>query len=132
MFQRHRNGTREVKSIVTEPYPLAEKVLLVMDKLNAHTLSSWYGAFPVEEAFAIAQRREIHYTPKQGSWLNIAEIELSAMTSQCLNRRIDTLENLQSELWAWQQDRNRNQKTVEWQFTTQDARIKLHDLYPVI
>ncbi|MDR0589576.1 MAG: IS630 family transposase, partial [Spirochaetaceae bacterium] len=71
-------------------------------------------------------------TPKHGSWLNIAEIELSAMTSQCLDRRIDTLEKLTRELEAWQHDRNRNQKTVKWQFTTKDARIKLHGLYPVI
>jgi recombinational DNA repair ATPase RecF len=91
-----------------------------------------YEAFPAAEAFAIAQRLEIHYTPKHGSWLNIAEIELSAMSSQCLNRRIDTLENLNRELEAWQQERNRNQKTVEWQFTNKDARIKLHGLYPSV
>jgi recombinational DNA repair ATPase RecF len=103
-----------------------------MDNLNTHTLSSLYEAFPAAEAFAIAQRLEIHYTPKHGSWLNIAEIELSAMTRQCLNRRIDTLEKLNRELEAWQQERNRNQKTVEWQFTTKDARIKLHSLYPSV
>jgi hypothetical protein len=120
----------EVKSIVTEEYPEAEKVVLVMDNLNTHTLSSLYETFPAEEAFRIAQKRELHYTPKHGSWLNIAEIELSAMTSQCLDRRIDTLEKLQSELAAWQLDRNTNRKTVTWQFTTADARIKLHGLYP--
>jgi recombinational DNA repair ATPase RecF len=84
-----------------------------MDNLN--TRSSLYEAFPAAEAFEIAQRLEIHYTPKHGSWLNIAEIELSAMASQCLNRRIDTLERLKNELAAWQ--RNQNQKTVKWQFT---------------
>jgi recombinational DNA repair ATPase RecF len=91
-----------------------------------------YEAFPAAEAFAIAQRLEIHYTPKHGSWLNSAEIELSAMTSQCLDRRIDTLEKLNKELAAWQQERNRNQKTVKWQFTAKDARIKLHSLYPSV
>ncbi|MDR1257639.1 MAG: hypothetical protein LBJ86_07825 [Spirochaetaceae bacterium] len=84
------------------------------------------------EAFEIAQRLETRYTPKHGSRLNIAEIELSAMTSQCLNRWIDTLDKLNREVTAWQNDRNRNQKTVKWQFTAEDARIKLHGLYPVI
>ena len=131
--QRTRQDwAREIKSIVTEQYPQAEKVIAVMDNLNTHTISSLYETFPAEEAFAIAQRLEIHYTPKHGSWLNIAEIELSAMTSQCLDRRMDTLEKLTRELKAWQHDRNRNQKTVKWQFTTKDARIKLHGLYPVI
>jgi recombinational DNA repair ATPase RecF len=115
-----------------EQYPQAEKAVLVMDNLNTHTLASLYEAFPAAEAFAIAQKLEIHYIPKHGSWLNIAEIELSAMSSQCLNRRIETLEKLNRELEAWQQERNRNQKTVEWQFTTKDARIKLHGLYPSI
>ena len=127
-----KDWAREVKSIVTEEYPQAEKVVLVMDNLNTHTISSLYETFPAEEAFAIAQRLELHYTPKHGSWLNIAEIELSAMTSQCLDRRIDTLEKLSGELEAWQIDRNRKQKTVKWQFTTADARIKLHSLYPVL
>jgi hypothetical protein len=130
-----KDWAREVTSIVTEAYPDAEKAVLVMDNANlrfenTHTIASLYERFPAEEAFRIAQRLEIHYTPKHGSWLNIAEIELSAMTSQCLDRRIDTLERLQGELAAWQQDRN--QKTVKWQFTTEDARIKLHGLYPVI
>jgi hypothetical protein len=120
----------EVKSIVRDQYPLAEKVVLVMDNLNTHTISSLYETFPAEEAFAIAQRIEAHYTPKHGSWLNIAEIELSAMTSQCLDRRIDTLEKLSGELDAWQVDRNEKQKIVKWQFTTEAARIKLHSLYP--
>jgi recombinational DNA repair ATPase RecF len=127
-----KDWAREVKSIVTEQYPQAEKVVLVMDNLNTHTVASLYEAFPPREAFQISQRLEIHYTPKHGSWLNIAEIELSAMTSQCLNRRIDTLDKLNGEVRAWQHDRNRNQKTVKWQFTTEDSRIKLHDLYPVI
>jgi hypothetical protein len=127
-----RQRTREVKSIVMREYPQAEKVVLVMDNLNTHTISSLYQAFPAEEAFEIAQKLEIHYTPKHGSWLNIAEIELSAMTSQCLDRRIDTLEKLSTELEAWQINRNEKRKLVKWQFTAEDARIKLHGLYPII
>jgi hypothetical protein len=109
-----------------------EKVVLVMDKLNTHTLSSLYETFPAEEAFRIAQKEEIHYTPKHRSWLNRAEIELSAMRSQCLDWRIDTLEKLSGELAAWQIDSNEKQKIVKWQFMTEDARIKLHSLYPVL
>jgi hypothetical protein len=109
---------------------MADKVVMVMDNLNTHTISSLYETFPAEEAFRIAQKPGIHYTPKHGSWLNRAEIELSAMTSQCLGRRIDTLEKLSTELEAWQLDRNPRQKIVRWQFTTEDARIKLHGLYP--
>jgi recombinational DNA repair ATPase RecF len=109
-----------------------EEVVVVMDNLNTPRLSSGHETFTAEEAFAIAQKLEIHYTPKYGSWLNLAAIELSAMTSQCLDRRIDTLEKLKSELKAWHQERNGNQKTVKWPFTTKDARIKLHGLYPSI
>jgi hypothetical protein len=101
-----------------------------MDNLNTHTMSPLYETFPAAEAFATAQKLEVHYTPKHGSWLNIAETALSGMTSQCLNRRMDTLEKLSSELGAWQLARNSNQKIVDWQFTTEDARIKLHGLYP--
>jgi hypothetical protein len=130
--RRTRNDwAREVKSIVMEQYSLAEKVIVVMDNLNTHTISSLYETFPPAEAFVIAQRLEIHYTPKHGSWLNIAEIELSAMSRQCLDRRIDTLEKLTRELNAWQVERNQARKTVKWQFTSDDARIKLHGLYPV-
>jgi hypothetical protein len=103
-----------------------------MDTLNSHPISSLYETVPVEEAFTIAQKLELYYTPKQGSWLNSAEIELSTMTSPCLDRRIDRLETLSSELAAWQLDRNRAEKTVKGQFTTEDARIKLHGLYPVV
>jgi hypothetical protein len=123
---------REVRRIVTEEYPRAVKAVLVMDNLNTHTISSLYEAFPADEAFRIAQKLENHYTPKHGSWLNIAEIELSAMSSQCLDRRIDTLEKLSGELKAWQVERNEQGKLVKWQFTTEDARIKLHHLYPII
>jgi hypothetical protein len=132
---RQRTGkdwAGEVKFIVTEQYPQAGKVILVRDNPNTRTLSSLYETFPGEEAFRIAQKLEIHYTPKQGSWLNRAEIELSAMTGQCMDRWIDTLEKLNGELKAWQVDRNEKQKTVKWHFTTEDARIKLHSLYPVL
>jgi hypothetical protein len=97
--------------------------------MNTHTLSSLYERFPAEEAFGIVRKLEIHYTPKHGSWLNRAEIELSTMTSQCLDRRIDTLEKLSTELEAWQLEWNRKQKIVRWQFTAADTRIKLHSLY---
>jgi hypothetical protein len=110
-----RDWAREVKSIVTEQYPHADKMVEGKDNLNTYTISSLYTAFPAEEAFAIAQKLELHYTPKHGSWLNIAEIELSAMTSQCLDRRIDTLEKLSTELGVWQVDRNEKQKLVTWQ-----------------
>jgi hypothetical protein len=100
-----------------------------MDNLNAHTLSSFYETFPAEEAFGIVRKLEIHYTPKHGSWLNRAEIA-RAMTSQCLDRRIDRPEKLTTELEAWRLDRNEKQKIVRWRFTAADTRIKLHGLYP--
>ena len=137
--QRHINArhqrtrkdwAHEVKQLLTIVYPKATKVVLVMDNLNTHTTASLYEAFPATEAFALAQRLEIHYTPKHGSWLNIAEIELSALTSQCLNRRIGDLDTLNQELTAWQNDTNQAERKVTWQFTTEDARIKLKRLYP--
>jgi hypothetical protein len=102
---------------------------MVMDNLNTPTVLSLYEAFPAAEAFGLARKLEIHYTPKHGSWFNIAEIELSGMSGQCLDRRIDTLEKLQGELGVWQRERKQNQKTVKWRFTTENARIKLHRLY---
>ena len=123
----------QIKWLLTEPYRNAEKVVLVMDNLNTHNISSLYESFPPEEAFALAQRLEIHYTPKHGSWLNIAEIELSALSRQCLaHRRIDSLNDLNRELAAWTHHRNVSQKGVDWQFTTDKARIKLKRLYPII
>ncbi|WP_445671445.1 transposase [Paenibacillus sp. FSL R7-0302] len=91
-----------------------------------------YETFAPEQAWALAKRLEIHYTPKHGSWLNMAEIELSAMTIQCLNRRIASIEELQVEVSSWETERNQRQKTVDWQFTTEQARGKLKHLYPVI
>jgi hypothetical protein len=120
----------QVKAMLTVDYPEAEKVVLVMDNLNTHNIASLYEAFEPAEAFALAQRLEIHHTPKHGSWLNIAEIELSALTRQCLDRRISDLDVLNVELAAWQAATNADQRQVDWQFTTDDARIKLRHLYP--
>jgi hypothetical protein len=121
------------KWLLNEQYPDAEKVIYVQDNLNTHNISSLYEAFPPEEAFRLAQRLEIHYTPKHGSWLNIAECELSALAVQCLgDRRIPDIETLNKELSFWHTQRNQKQKGVDWQFTMDDARIKLKRLYPVI
>jgi len=120
----------EVDQLLTVDYPDAKRVVLVMDNLNTHTLGSLYEAFEPAKARALAERLEIHHTPKHGSWLNIAEIELSALTRQCLDRRIDNLDVLNAELAAWQHATNAQQRQVDWQFTTTDARIKLHRLYP--
>jgi hypothetical protein len=120
----------QVKELLTVDYPDAEVVVLVMDNLNTHNIASLYEAFEPAEAFALAQRLEIHHTPKHGSWLNIAEIELSALTRQCLDRRIGDLDILNVELAAWQKETNTDQRQVDWQFTTDDARIKLRHLYP--
>ena len=120
----------QVKELLTVDYPDAEIVVLVMDNLNTHGIASLYEAFPPAEAHALAQRLEIHHTPKHGSWLNIAEIELSALTRQCLDRRISDLEVLNGELAAWQAATNADQRQVDWQFTTEDARVKLRHLYP--
>jgi hypothetical protein len=120
----------QVKQLLTVDYPDAATVVLVMDNLNTHDIASLYEAFTPEEAFALAGRLEIHHTPKHGSWLNIAEIELSALTRQCLDRRIDDLDALNAELAAWQNATNSNQRQVDWQFTTDDARVKLRHLYP--
>jgi hypothetical protein len=104
-----------------------------MDNLNTHTPSSRYETFSPDEAFRLTQKQEIHYTPKQGSWLDIAEVELSALAAQCLgSRRIGSIATLNAELSAWHRQRNQKQKGVDWQFTTTDARTKLKRLYPEI
>jgi DDE superfamily endonuclease len=120
----------EVDQMLSVDYPHAQRVVLVMDNLNTHTLGSLYEAFEPAKARALASRLEIHHTPKHGSWLNIAEIELSALTRQCLDRRIEGLDLLNTELAAWQTATNADQRQVDWQFTTTDARIKLRHLYP--
>jgi len=133
VHRKKKDWAHWIKWLIDEQYPKAEKIVLVMDNLNTHATSSLYEAFPPKVAFRLAQRLEIHYTPKHGSWLNIAEVELSAMSTQCLgNRRIPNLKTLNTELAAWHTKRNKNQKGVDWQFTTKDARIKLKRLYPII
>ncbi len=120
----------EVDRLLSVEYPGARKVVLVMDNLNTHTTGSLYEAFEPAKAHALAQRLEIHHTPKHGSWLNIAEIELSALTRQCLDRRIDDIDVLNGELTAWENDVNTAQRQVNWHFTTNDARTRLRHLYP--
>ena len=119
-----------IKEMLEERYADAEKVVLVMDNLNTHNTASLYSAFPPEEAKCSAERLEIHYTPKHGSWLDIAEIELSVLKQQCLAGRIDCIEKMRNEVAAWNTDRNNKQAKVDWQFRTNDARIKLKRLYP--
>ena len=121
-----------IKELLDVHYPAAEKVVLVMDNLNTHTIGSLYEAFEASEARRLAERLEIHYTPKHGSWLNIAEIELSVLSKQCLDRRIPAIQDLKSDIEAWEGDRNEATKGVDWQFTIDDARVKLRRLYPII
>jgi len=115
---------------IAERYPRAKKITLVMDNLNTHCPGALYEAYPPEKAKAVWDPFEFVYTPKHGSWLNVAEIELNVMINQCLNRRIDSIEVLCQEVSAWQAGRDRRQAKVNWQFTTADARIKLKRLYP--
>jgi DDE superfamily endonuclease len=125
-----RDWAAEIDRLLSHDYPDADTVVLVMDNLNTHTIGSLYEAFEPAKAFALARRLEIHHTPKHGSWLNIAEIELSALTRQCLDRRIADLDILNNELTAWQNTINADQRQVNWHFTTTDARTKLRHLYP--
>jgi hypothetical protein len=120
----------ELRLLVDIAYPDAEQVVLVTDNLNIHSLSCLYEAFPAPEARRIARKIEWHYTPEHGSWLNIAEIELSVLHRQCLSRRIEDAQVLAREIAAWQRARNAAPRPVNWQFTTADARIKLKRLYP--
>ena len=121
-----------VREMVDQIYPDAEQIVLVMDNLNTHNKSSLYEAFEPAEAKRIADKLEIHYTPKHGSWLDMAEIELGILARQCLSRRIDNMEQLKDEVAAWQVIRNTAEAKVNWRFTTKDARIKLKRLYPSI
>ncbi len=122
----------EIKYLSDEMYPDAEKIILVMDNLNTHKPASLYKAFDPAEARRIIKRLEIHYTPKHGSWLDMAEIELSIMTRQCLSRRIETITLLKDELSAWEAERNQEKANIKWHFKTGDARVKLISLYPII
>jgi len=121
-----------IRGLVDEQYPTAEKVVLVMDNLNTHKLGSLYEAFAPAEARRLIERLEVHYTPKHGSWLNMAETELSVLSAQCLDRRIGEQGELRSEVTAWEDSRNNVKCRVDWQFTTADARVKLKRLYPSI
>ena len=132
--QRTRTDwAKRIKWLLDERYPNVQCVILVCDNLNTHNIASLYEAFEPEEALRLAKRLEIHHTPKHGSWLNIAEIELSALGNQCLyKRRISSVENLNEELLSWNTERNAGQKSVNWQFKTADARTKLKHLYPIL
>ena len=121
-----------MKDLVDVHFPQAEKVVLVMDNLNTHTPAALYAAFPPVEAKRIWDRLELHYTPKHGSWLNMAEIELSVLSRQCLDRRIPDQDALRREVEAWVERRNQAQATIDWRFITADARIKLKKLYPTL
>ncbi len=123
---------RFLKRLLDESYPDAERVVLVTDNLNTHCAGSLYEAFGPQEARRLAERIEWHYTPRHGSWLNMAEVELSVLARQCLDRRIPDRETLAREVAAWQAARNAAGVKAEWQFTTADARTRLRKLYPVI
>ena len=125
-----KDWARFIRSLLDGPYAECEKLVLVMDNLNTHGTASLYGSFPPEEASRIADRIEIHYTPKHGSWLNIAEIELSVYKRQCIGGRIPSIAQMQAMTAAWNADRNSRQTKVDWQFRTADARLKLKRLYP--
>ena len=120
----------EIKYLVDVSYPDCPKIILVMDNLNTHTITSLYKTYPALEARRIARRLEIHFTPKHGSWLNMAEVELNVMTRQCLSRRRAAVDELRQELAAWETGRNKSVARINWQFTTESARTKLISLYP--
>lgn len=122
----------QIKKMLDERYANATRVRLVMDNLNTHNIASLYETFEPEEARRLAKRLDIHYTPKHGSWLNMAEIELSVLKGQCLNGRIPDMITMQTEVAAWSKKRNSSAKKISWQFKTPDARIKLKRLYPTL
>ena len=121
-----------IKRLVDVDFPDADKIVLVMDNLNTHTAASLYEAFAPEEAKRLADKLEIHYTPRHGSWLDMAEIELSVLARQCLDRHIPDVAGLKAQVLAWEQARNAAKRTVNWHFTTADARVKLKKLYPCL
>jgi hypothetical protein len=121
-----------IKTLVDEQFAQADKIVLVLDNLNTHTPASLYRAFVPAEAKRLADKLEVHYTPRHGSWLNMAEIKLSVLARQCLSERMDDKVHLQEQVAAWQQRRNASAVTIDWRFTTDDARIKLKKLYPTI
>lgn len=119
-----------VRDLLEKQYPAAQRLVLVMDNLNTHSPASFYEAFPPQEAWRLSQRLEIHYTPKHGSWLNVAEIELSVLARQVLSGRMASMQEVQERVDAWREKRNQLRSGVDWRFTTADARIKLKHLYP--
>lgn len=121
-----------MKELVETHYPTVDRIRLVQDNLNTHTPGSFYGVLPPQEAFELGKRFELHYTPLKGSWLNMAEIELSALSKQCLDRRIGDIKKLERESLIWSSNRNRDKKTVQWKFTQDDARRKLEKLYELV
>lgn len=130
--RKKKDYAHQVKSLVDIYRPEAEKITLIHDNLNTHVPYALYEAFEPQEAKRILDKLDIHYTPKHGSWLNMAEIELSVLSRQCLARRIPDKETLKKEIAAWEKHRNEQLRTIDWQFTTDDARIKLKRLYPSI
>jgi transposase len=133
MKQRTRKDFAQcIRELLDVHYPDAEKIVLVPDNLNTHSEGPLYEAFEPAEARRLAEKLEIHYTPKHGSWLNMAEIEIGVLSRQCLSKYIESRERMITEVEAWQRQRNEAEATVDWQFTTADARIKLKKLYPVI
>ena len=125
-----KDWARFIRGMLEERYAEAERVVLVMDNLNTHGIESLYETYRPERALALAERLAIHYTPKHGSWLNMAEIELSTLCGQCLNRPIPDLDTMRREIAAWERDRNNLHANVDWQFRTSDARVNLRRLYP--
>lgn len=130
--RRGREFAEEVRHLAEEVYPRAEKIRLVLDNLSTHSSAAFYESFPPEQARHLAKRVELVYTPVHGSWLNMVEIELSVMVRQCLKGRLPDIETLRREVLAWAEERNRLGASVEWRFTTDDARVKLRKLYPSI
>ncbi len=121
---------QQINELVDVRYPEVERIVLVMDNLNTHTPASLYEAFEPAEARRLAEKLEIHYTPKHASWLNMAEIELSVLSRQCLDRRVPDFETLRAEVEAWQERRDAAGDKIDWRFNTEDARLKLKRLYP--
>jgi hypothetical protein len=130
--RRRLEWAQFVSELIRGRYRRAKKLIMVMDQLNTHSAASFYEAFPAKEAKWLSSKIEIHHTPKHGSWLDMAEIELSALTRQCLGRRIARQDTLDREIQAWVEQRNHAKATVNWQFKTKDARIKLTSLYPSV
>lgn len=131
-FKTKKDWAKFVKRIADEMYPNAKKITLVMDNFKTHAASAFYETFEPEEAKRLWDRFEFIYTPKHGSWLNMAEIELHVLNSQCLNRHISTIDKVKEEVTAWQNHRNNKDSKINWQFTTKESRIKLRRLYPSI